>query len=66
MLLNTGRNDRRNSSLSMIYCYTYRRHFRMPIVLSTLAIIANLPAFFELTSISCLLEDKTYGTMVIF
>ncbi|VDK64150.1 unnamed protein product [Anisakis simplex] len=60
-LLSSFRGDRRSSSLSMIYCSIYRRHFRMPILLSLAAILLNLPAFFEIQSHVCRRRDGRYG-----
>ncbi|KHN81337.1 hypothetical protein Tcan_08540 [Toxocara canis] len=60
-LLSSFRGERRSSSLSMIYCSTNRRHFRMPILLSFAAILLNIPAFFEIESHLCRRKEGRYG-----
>uniref|UniRef100_A0A914WBV2 G-protein coupled receptors family 1 profile domain-containing protein n=1 Tax=Plectus sambesii TaxID=2011161 RepID=A0A914WBV2_9BILA len=55
-LMATFRRERRASSIG-VYWSIYRRHFRMPLILSTLAVLMNIPAFFELMMISCLKRD---------
>ncbi|KAH7730810.1 Protein GLB-33 [Aphelenchoides avenae] len=52
ILLNSFRGVRRKSSLSKLYTM-YRRHFRLPIVISALAILVNIPAFFEIYTALC-------------
>lgn len=54
LLTSFRRTDRRiSSSLGIIYCSTYRKHFRLPIILSISAIVVNMPAFFELMREQC-------------
>ncbi|KAI6190571.1 G-PROTEIN-RECEP-F1-2 domain-containing protein [Aphelenchoides bicaudatus] len=54
VLLSSFRGDRRKSSLSLLYCSMYRRHFKLPIIISFVAILINVPAFFEIRTESCL------------
>lgn len=53
--------DARHTSISTIYCTTYRRHFRIPVMLSLIAVLLNLPAFFELESHPCRTKDGRNG-----
>lgn len=52
-LLNTFRQPERRTSSFGLYWAVYRRHFRMPFALSALAVLINIPAFFEIVIIAC-------------
>uniref|UniRef100_A0AC34FY13 G-protein coupled receptors family 1 profile domain-containing protein n=1 Tax=Panagrolaimus sp. ES5 TaxID=591445 RepID=A0AC34FY13_9BILA len=52
-VITSFRAERRKPSLTFIYCSIYRRHFRVPIMLSIVAILINIPAFFEIVSKLC-------------
>uniref|UniRef100_A0A7E4VJ73 G_PROTEIN_RECEP_F1_2 domain-containing protein n=1 Tax=Panagrellus redivivus TaxID=6233 RepID=A0A7E4VJ73_PANRE len=48
------RGERRKTSFSLIYCFVYRRYFKVPLIISIVAILVNLTAFFEITTKICL------------
>ncbi|CAJ0923879.1 unnamed protein product, partial [Mesorhabditis belari] len=52
-VVHSFRSDRRVSAHSFMLCATYRRLFRLPVLLSILAILVNFPAFFELGTKVC-------------
>ncbi|KAI6237860.1 G-PROTEIN-RECEP-F1-2 domain-containing protein [Aphelenchoides besseyi] len=54
VLLNSFRSERRKTSLSLLYCTMYRRHFKMPILISVVAVLINIPAFFEIRTVQCI------------
>uniref|UniRef100_A0A1I7T4X8 G_PROTEIN_RECEP_F1_2 domain-containing protein n=1 Tax=Caenorhabditis tropicalis TaxID=1561998 RepID=A0A1I7T4X8_9PELO len=50
VIMQSFRSERR---ISFIYCATYRKLFKMPAILSTAAVVLNLPAFFEIECRPC-------------
>ncbi|CAJ0562586.1 unnamed protein product, partial [Mesorhabditis spiculigera] len=58
-VVHSFRSDRRVSAHTFLLCSTYRRLFRLPVLLSVLAIAVNFPAFFELgTKVCWLVPEK--------
>lgn len=51
--INSFRTERRKPSFGLIYCSVYRRHFKVPLILSAIAIAINFPAFFEIQARLC-------------
>ncbi|KAI6216884.1 G-PROTEIN-RECEP-F1-2 domain-containing protein [Aphelenchoides fujianensis] len=60
VLLNSFRSERRKTSLSLLYCTLYRKHFKLPFMISFVAVLINIPAFFEIRTVQCirLLENR--------
>ncbi|KAI1723717.1 putative G-protein coupled receptor frpr-1 [Ditylenchus destructor] len=57
-----GSGDRKNVQNLWHYLKKYRSHLRVPIFLSTVAIMVNIPAFFEIHAIPCyLLTENRMG-----
>uniref|UniRef100_A0A914DI34 G-protein coupled receptors family 1 profile domain-containing protein n=1 Tax=Acrobeloides nanus TaxID=290746 RepID=A0A914DI34_9BILA len=60
--------DRRKTSMNfLVYCAIYRRHFRPPVILSIVAILVNIPAFFEIVTRICYRMDENrhgYGLYI--
>ncbi|KAK6755312.1 hypothetical protein RB195_013968 [Necator americanus] len=54
-LVQSFRSERR---ISFMYCSTYRRLLRMPIALSTGAVLLNIPAFFEFNNYLCYNQEE--------
>ena len=50
VIVQSFRSERR---ISFIYCATYRRLFRMPLLLSLAAFVFNFPVFFEIECVPC-------------
>lgn len=49
------------------YLIKYRHHFHTPIFFSLLAILVNLPAFFEMNAIQCFFfAENRFGYIVSF
>uniref|UniRef100_A0AC34RGT1 G_PROTEIN_RECEP_F1_2 domain-containing protein n=1 Tax=Panagrolaimus sp. JU765 TaxID=591449 RepID=A0AC34RGT1_9BILA len=51
--INSFRAERRKPSFGLIYCSVYRRHFKLPLIISAIAIAINSPAFFEIEARLC-------------
>ncbi|KAI6217176.1 G-PROTEIN-RECEP-F1-2 domain-containing protein [Aphelenchoides fujianensis] len=60
VLLNSFRSERRKTSLSLLYCTLYRKQFKLPFMISFVAVLINIPAFFEIRTVQCirLLENR--------
>uniref|UniRef100_A0A915ET79 G-protein coupled receptors family 1 profile domain-containing protein n=1 Tax=Ditylenchus dipsaci TaxID=166011 RepID=A0A915ET79_9BILA len=65
--LGNGTKNRKQTQNLLHYLSKYRSHFRVPVFLSTLAILVNVPAFFEIYTIQCYLFPENrmaYGLQI--